>query len=93
MTKAQDFRKKRFDKLAAARERERDEHSMISQRIQTLIVMQSSFGAACAFVIEGQLPDGQLFCCIFHSAFLALSQVVISLVTSLECKMLCLTLR
>ena len=30
-------------KMAALREKERDQHSMISDRIQTLIVMQSLF--------------------------------------------------
>ena len=90
MSKAQDFFRKEMvlTKLAAARERERDEHSMISQRIQTLIVMQSLFfGAACAFVIEGQLPEqANSFIVFFYSAFLALSQVLllISLVTSLR---------
>jgi hypothetical protein len=78
-------------KLAAARERERDEHSMISQRIQTLIVMQSLFfGAACGFVIEGDLhSDTNPFIVFCYSCFLALSQVLllISLVTSLKIQM------
>lgn len=93
MSKAFEFFSKEMEetKMAALREKERDQHSMISDRIQTLIVMQSLFfGAACAFVIEGELPSStRPWVILLYSMFLAFSQVLllISLVTSLKMQM------